>query len=70
MGCGNTSIFLPSQRVVGKGWGQCLSFAPPMLYAQSHPDSLQVPGLQPARFLHPGDFPGKNTGVGSSRGSS
>ena len=28
MGCGNTSIFLPSQRVVGKGWGQCLSFVP------------------------------------------
>ena len=29
------------------------------------PDSLQPPGLQPTRLLHPGDFPGKNTGEGS-----
>ena len=27
-------------------------------------DSLQPHGLQPARLLHPWDFPGKNTGVG------
>ena len=27
-------------------------------------DSLQPLGLQPARFLCPWDFPGKNTGVG------
>ena len=27
-------------------------------------DSLQPHGLQPTRFLHPWDFPGKNTGVG------
>ena len=36
-------------------------------------DSLQAPGLQPARLLCPRDFPGKSTGVGampSSRGSS
>ena len=26
--------------------------------------TLQPHGLQPARFLHPWDFPGKNTGVG------
>ena len=28
------------------------------------PDSLQPHGLKPARFLHPWDSPGKNTGVG------
>ena len=27
-------------------------------------DSLQPHGLQPTRFLHPWDFPGKSTGVG------
>jgi len=27
-------------------------------------NSLQPHGLQPARLLHPWDFPGKNTGVG------
>ena len=27
-------------------------------------DSLQPHGLRPTRFLHPWDFPGKNTGVG------
>ena len=27
-------------------------------------DSLQAHGLQPTRFLHPWDSPGKNTGVG------
>ena len=27
-------------------------------------DSLEPRGLQPARFLSPWDFPGKNTGVG------
>ena len=33
-------------------------------------DSLQPHGLQPARLLHPWDFPAKNTGEGSfSRGS-
>ena len=29
-------------------------------------DSLQSHGLQPARLLCPWDFPGKNTGMGSS----
>ena len=28
-------------------------------------DSLQPHGLQPTRLLHPWDFPGKSTGVGS-----
>ena len=28
------------------------------------PDSLQPHGLQYTRFLCPGDFPGKDTGVG------
>ena len=27
-------------------------------------DSLRLHGLQPTRFLHPWDFPGKNSGVG------
>ena len=27
-------------------------------------DSVQPHGLQPTRLLHPGDFPGKRTGVG------
>ena len=27
-------------------------------------DSLRPHGLQPTRLLHPGDFPGKSTGVG------
>ena len=30
-------------------------------------DSLRPHGLQPARLLHPWDFPGKNTGVGCHR---
>ena len=29
------------------------------------PNSLGPHGLQPTRLLHPWDFPGKNTGVGS-----
>ena len=28
-------------------------------------DSLQPHGVKPARLLHPGGLPGKNTGVGS-----
>ena len=39
----------------------------PLCYALSHSavsDSLQPYGLQPATVLCPGDFPGKNTGVG------
>ena len=34
------------------------------LVTQSNCNSLQCSGLQPARFLCPWDFPGKNTGVG------
>ena len=30
----------------------------------SLPNSVRPHGLQPARLLHPGDSPGKNTGVG------
>ena len=30
-------------------------------------DSSRPHGLQPTRFLHPWDFPGKSTGVGSQR---
>ena len=33
-------------------------------------DSLQPHGLKSTRFLYPWDFPGKNTRVGFSRGSS
>ena len=43
---------------------------PTYAVCQSHPDSLKLPGLQPVRLVCPGDFPGKNNGVGSSRGSS
>ena len=32
--------------------------------AQLWPNSLRPYGLQPARFLHPWDFPGKDTRVG------
>ena len=32
-------------------------------------DSLRPHGLQPTRFLHPCNFPGKNTGVGCQEGS-
>ena len=35
-----------------------------MLVTQPCPDSLEPPGLQPARLLCPWDFPGKNTAVG------
>ena len=33
-------------------------------------DSSRPHGLQPTGFLHPWDFPGKSTGVGSSKSSS
>ena len=34
------------------------------LVAKSYPTLLRPHGLQHARFICPGDFPGKNTGVG------
>ena len=41
-----------------------LVFLPCCLVAKSCPTLLQPHGLQPARLLHPWDFPDKNTGVG------
>ena len=41
-----------------------LVFLPCCLVTKSCPTLLQPHGLQPARLLHPWDFPDKNTGVG------
>ena len=42
--------------------GPCFSFV--VLVAKSCLTLLRPHGLEPARFLCPWDFPGKNTGVG------
>ena len=43
---------------------EILYHCPAMLSHSVMPYSLRLHGLQPARFLCPWDFPGKNTGVG------